>query len=385
MLHILIAPNAFKNSLSAQAAAEAIQRGLHNSKLDCTCECFPVGDGGDGTGELIMQKCNGERYEATVKDPIGRDITAAYGIINSGDACVIEMADASGLRLLKKNELNPLRATSFGTGQLIKAALDKGIRKIILCMGGSATVDGGCGILSALGIRFLDAAGTELLALPERLVDLASIDFSNLDERILSSEITVLCDVDNKLLGAHGAAAVFGPQKGASPEDIKILEQALSKLAAITLQQTGIDMAAIKYGGTAGGAAAGLHGLINARLVNGINYFLDITAFESSLQKSAIVITGEGSIDEQTLQGKGPFGVASRAKKLGKPVIALAGKVPLTKSPELSAYFDVLLSIGNEPMELKMAMAATAQNLERTALELGNTLSIGRFVDRFKL
>ncbi|CAN5761343.1 glycerate 3-kinase [soil metagenome] len=379
MLHILIAPNAFKNSLSAQAAAEAIQRGLLNSKLDCTCECFPIGDGGDGTGELIMQKCKGERFEATVNDPLGREITAAYGIINNGDACLIEMADASGLRLLKTAELNPLRATSFGTGQLIKVALDKGIRKIILCMGGSATVDGGSGILSALGIRFLDAAGTELTALPERLVDLATIDFSKLDERISSSEITVLCDVDNKLLGAQGAAAVFGPQKGASPDDVKKLDQALSKFADITFQQTGMDLSTIKYGGTAGGAAAGLHGLINASLVNGINYFLDITAFETSLQKASIVITGEGSIDQQTLQGKGPFGVASRAKELGKQVIALAGKVPLIKSPELSAYFDVLLSIGNEPMELKVALAATAQNLERTALELGNTLSIGRF------
>ncbi len=376
MRQILIAPNAFKNSLSAQAVAEAIQRGLLNSKLVCTCTCFPVADGGDGTGELIMQKCNGVRYEAIVKDPIGRDIKAAYGIINNGDACLIEMAGASGLRLLKTTELNPLRATSFGTGQLIKSALDKGVRSFILCMGGSATVDGGCGILSALGIRFLDSEGNELTDLPERLVDLEAIDFSKLDERILSCEITVLCDVDNKLLGVDGAAAVFGPQKGASPDNVKKLEQALTKLTEITLQQTGIDLASIAFGGTAGGAAAGLHGIINARLVNGIKYFLDITAFDTALQKASIVITGEGSIDDQTLQGKAPFGVAFRAKELGRPVIALAGKVPLVKSPGLAAYFDVLLAIGQEPMELETAMAATAQNLERTALELGNMLAL---------
>lgn len=376
MPHILIAPNAFKNSLNASDAAAAIRQGLLNSKLDCTCECFPIGDGGDGTGELIMKKCDGISFPKEVKDPLGRTIIASYGLINNNSSCIIEMANASGIRLLKTEELDPLHATSYGTGQLIKAALDKGMNKIIIGMGGSATVDGGCGILQALGIRFLDAVQNELQGLPESLVDLAVIDLSSLDQRILDCDITVLCDVDNRLLGENGSAVVFGPQKGASAEAVKKLEAALTNFAKITLEQTGIDMAALPCGGTAGGAAAGLHSFIKANLVNGIDYFLDLTGFDNAVQKADIVITGEGSIDEQTLQGKGPFGVASRAKRIGKPVIGIAGKVPLEKSVELDKYFDVLLAIGNEPADLKTALAATSDNLTRTSREIGNLLSI---------
>ena len=376
MPHILIAPNAFKNSLDAASAAAAIRQGLLNSKLDCTCECFPIGDGGDGTGELIMKKYNGINFPEKVLDPLGRIITASYGLINDDNDCIIEMADASGIRLLKTSELDPLHATSFGTGQLIEAALDQGIHKIIIGMGGSATVDGGCGILQALGIRFLDAGKNELTRLPESLVDLAIVDLSLLDQRILNCEVTVLCDVDNGLLGENGSAAVFGPQKGASPEAVEKLEAALTNFTNITLKQTGINMAAIPCGGTAGGAAAGLHSFINAELVNGIDYFLELTGFDIALQKADILVTGEGSIDEQTLQGKGPFGVAYRAKQLGIPVIGLAGKVPLVKSPDLGNYFDLLLSIGNEPADLKTALAATSDNLTRVAGEIGNLLSI---------
>ncbi len=376
MPHILIAPNAFKNSLNAADAAEAIRLGLLNSRLDCTCECFPIGDGGDGTGELIMKKCNGLSFPQKVKDPLGRNIITSYGLINDGKTCIIEMADASGIRLLKTDELDPLHATSYGTGQLIKAALDKGIGKIIIGMGGSATVDAGCGILQALGIRFLDATHNELPGLPESLVDLDVVDLSLLDQRILDCDITVLCDVDNRLLGKNGSAAVFGPQKGASAEGVKMLEAALTNFNKITLKQTGIHMADLPCGGTAGGAAAGLHAFINAKLVNGIDYFLDLTNFDNSLQKADMVITGEGSIDEQTLQGKGPYGVAFRAKRIGKAVLGIAGKVGLVKSAKLDKYFDVLLAIGNQPGDLKTALAATSDNLIRTSMEIGNLLAI---------
>jgi glycerate kinase len=220
-MHILIAPNAFKHSLNAEDAASAIMEGLVLSKLDCTCECFPIGDGGDGTGELIIKKCEGELVNAAVYDPLGRKINASFGLIDEGKTAVIEMADASGIRLLQPDELNPLLATSYGTGEQIKVALDKGAKKIILGMGGSATVDGGCGILKALGIRFLNANGLDLQGLPGSLTELTSIDFSRLDERILDSEVIVLCDVDNLLLGEQGSAAIFGPQKGASVDDVK--------------------------------------------------------------------------------------------------------------------------------------------------------------------
>ena len=375
-MNILIAPNAFKHSLTAGEVAEAIRKGLMQSKLDCTCECFPIGDGGDGTVELIINKCGGQLVNAEVHDPLGRKINASFGLIDEGKTAVIEMADASGVRLLIPEELNPLRATSYGTGEQIKVALDKGARKIIIAMGGSATVDGGSGILKALGIRFLNADGSELSNLPEGLSELASVDLSKLDERILKSELIVLCDVDNLLLGNNGAAAMFGPQKGASPEDVQILDSAQAKLSAVALLQTGKDMSAIKYGGTAGGAAAGLYAFLNARLVNGIDHFLQLTGFDNALEKAGLVITGEGSIDEQTLQGKGPFGVAYRAKLKGLPVIALAGKVPLERDAGLQKYFDVLMPIGHQPFDLPTALAATENNLVRTAEALGNLLAL---------
>lgn len=375
-MRILIAPNAFKHSLDAEEVAAAIQQGFLQSALQCECDCFPIGDGGDGTGVLIMKKCGGQFVATEVQDPLGRKINASFGLIDNGKTAVIEMANASGIRLLKHQELNPLVATSFGTGEQIKMALDRGAEKIIVGMGGSATVDGACGMLQALGIRFLDAAGNELSPLPESLTALESIDVTALDNRILDCEVIVLCDVENRLLGHEGAAAVFGPQKGASAEDVEKLDAALERLSTIALQQTGRDMAAIKSGGTAGGAAAGLYAFLNAKLVTGIDHFLVLTGFEVALEKTDLVITGEGCIDEQTLQGKGPVGVAKKAKAKGLPVIGLAGKVPLEPNKALQAYFDVLLAIGNQPFDISTALLHTATNLHRTAFSLGNLLAL---------
>ncbi|HKG06315.1 MAG TPA: glycerate kinase [Pedobacter sp.] len=374
MMHILVSPNAFKHGLDAEAAAFAIQEGLKRSKAGVTTECFPVADGGDGTGSLIIKKCKGTLLDAAVHDALGRPINAVFGLIDNGATAVIEMADASGIRLLKSEELNPLLANSSGTGEMIIKALDQGVKKIIIGMGGSATVDGGTGILRALGVRFLRQDGTELTVLPEDLGALAIADLSGLDERILKCEVVVLCDVDNMLLGDQGSAAVFGPQKGASPDEVKKLDQGLNKLSTVALRRTGRDMAAVKYGGTAGGAAAGLYAFLNARLVNGIDHFLSLTDFNSALERADLVITGEGSIDEQTLQGKGPFGVAYHAKLKGLPVVAMAGKVPLERNVNLNAYFDVLMPIGNRPGDLATALASTADNLTRTAETLGNML-----------
>ena len=375
-MKILISPNSFKHSLDATDVALAIQKGFLQSKLDCTCTCLPIGDGGDGTGTLIIDHFEGEIIESLVHDALGREIGASFGLIDGGKTAVIEMANASGIRLLQSKELNPSIATSFGTGEQIKAALEKGVKKLIIAMGGSATVDGACGILKALGIRFLDKKGEELASLPENLIDLDSIDLSLLDKRILNCEVIVLCDVDNLLLGNEGTAAIFGPQKGASKEDVKKLDKALSKLSEVTLKQTGKNMASIKHGGTAGGAAAGLYAFLNAKLVNGIDYFLELTNFSSSLEKADLVITGEGSIDEQTLQGKGPFGVAHRAKLKDLPVIAFAGKAPLEVNSDLQKYFDVISAIGNEPADLATALKYTAANLTRTAENLGNLLAL---------
>ncbi|MGZ3763649.1 MAG: glycerate kinase [Mucilaginibacter sp.] len=375
-MHILIAPNAFKNSMNATQVAAAIQEGLNLSKLGCTSECFPIADGGDGTGSLIIERCKGTIKRKQVHDPLGRKIRSSFGLIDKGKTAVIEMADASGLRLLSENELNPLKASSYGTGELIRFALDNGAKKIVIAMGGSATVDGGCGILSALGIVFLDAAGGRLLAIPEDLVNLAKVDTSALDRRILDCEVVILCDVDNQLLGPRGAAGVFGPQKGASFEDVQFLEDFLKKFAEVSFAQSGINMADIKHGGAAGGATAGLHTWLNAKLVNGIEYFLSLTGFEKALDQCDLVITGEGSIDQQTLQGKGPYGVAVVAKDKNIPVIGIAGKVPLQPDEELQKYFDVLISINNEPSDLATSIINTKENLVRTAVTIGDLVTL---------
>jgi glycerate kinase len=375
-MYILIAPNAFKNCLSATEVAEAIYEGLQQSPLSFTAECFPIGDGGDGTGSLIIQKQKGKTISCEVTDPLGRTIASSFGLIDAGRTAVIEMADASGLRLLSVHEFNPLKASSHGTGELMKAALDRGVKKIILCIGGSATVDGGCGILSALGAKFLNEEGNEIIPLPENLLELSSVDTTELDKRIPNCELIILSDVQNKLLGQDGAAAVFGPQKGASENDVAKLDMMLQKFAGITMKQQNKNIADIPSGGAAGGIAAGLYGWLNAKLVNGIEYFLHLTDFNSSLQKSNLLITGEGSIDMQTLNGKGPFGVAERAKQKGIPVIGIAGKVPLEKNESIQRYFDVLFSVGNEPSDLASALKASKQNIVRTAKEIGTLLSL---------
>ncbi len=374
-MHILIAPNAFKNSLDATAAAEAIKQGLRQSKLPCTCECFPVGDGGDGTAALLIQKCGGRIVSAEVHDPLGRKIRAGFGLIDNGRTAVIEMADASGLRLLRREEYDPLQANTFGTGELIKRALDQGVGKIVMGIGGSATVDGGTGLLRALGVRFLDANGKILPNLPADLAGLASVDLSGLDPRIPHCTWIVLCDVENPLLGQVGAANVFGPQKGATATVVKKLEAALTRFRDVVFRQTGKDLATMKRGGAAGGVAAGLEGLLNARLVNGIDYFLEATGFDNALAKADVVITGEGRMDEQTLHGKAPYGVALRAKRKGIPVIGLAGQVSPRAKASLRRYFVRLLAINPPSVKLDQALKQTAQNLQQTAAELGNQLA----------
>jgi glycerate kinase len=375
-MKIIIAPNAFKNSLTASVAAEAIRQGLLLSDLPCILQCFPIGDGGDGTGELIIHYLNGKILNTIAADPLGRQINTTIGLLEESKIAVIEMANISGLKLLHERELDPLHASSFGTGQLILRALDEGARTIILCIGGTATVDGGCGILRAVGIRFLDKTKKELVNLPEHLIYLDSIDPSGVDRRIYDTKCIVLCDVDNFLLGKNGASEVFGPQKGATAIQVMQLEEALGKLREVALIQTGKDMNSIQHGGAAGGTAAGLHVFLNAKLAQGIEYFLDLTGFDIALQEADLLITGEGSIDPQTLNGKAPYGVARRAKLKGIPVIGLAGSVPLEKNSHLDDYFDVIMAIGVQPTDLKTAIEQTFENLKHTSLQLGKLITI---------
>jgi glycerate kinase len=375
-MHILLAPNAFKNSLNATDVAKALGEGLQKSNLLCSLNYFPVGDGGDGTARLLVTKFNGEIINIKVDNPLGIKIKSQFGLIDKRKTAVIELADASGIKLLKHDTLDPLHATTYGTGELIKRALDEGVNKIILCIGGSATIDGGTGILKALGILFVDKKNKQIKNLPASLENLAAIDVTGLDKRILNCELIILCDVENTLLGTNGAANIFGPQKGATPKMVAALEKALTKFCDITLSSTGKDMSELKHGGASGGVAAGLATFLNARIVNGIDYFLKITAFDAALEKADLVITGEGSIDEQTLKGKGPFGVALKAREKNIPVIGIAGKLPGTISDELKNYFGVLISINSEPDKMKHAIKNTKYNLIRTAKIIGDLLAL---------
>lgn len=374
-MNVLIAPNAFKNSLDAQSAAEAIALGLQQSKADCECRLFPVGDGGDGTGELLIRHLNGKRVNVQVHDALGRPIPSHFGLADDGRTAIIEMADASGIRLLKPAELSPLHASSYGTGELIKAALDKGVNKVIIGMGGSATVDGGAGILQALGIRFINVDDEVVTGGPLSFSELKHIDTTGLDKRILNCEISILCDVDNKLTGPEGAAAMFGPQKGADQVDVMLLDSLLLWFATIQAHQTGRDIINLKHSGTAGGAGAGMYAFFDAKLISGADNFLKLTHFDLALKNADLVITGEGSIDEQTLHGKAPAAVATAAKQKGIKVIGVAGKVPKYPVAALNQYFDRLININKIPVDLETALKNTRQNLIAAGKEIGDSIA----------
>ena len=375
-MHIIIAPNAFKGSLSATQAADCIADGLRQSNLSCRLTLFPIADGGDGTATLIADKMKSGSIKKSVHDPLGRKIEANFGWIEKSKTAIIEMSEASGLRLLKKEELNPLKANTIGTGELIKAALDLGATEIIMGVGGSATVDGASGLLSELGVHFLDENQQEILNFPEGLISLKRIDASGLDTRLKACKIVVLCDVENNLLGEKGAAAVFGPQKGADEKQVILLEKCLKQLSEITSQDLKTDMSSFVYGGAAGGVAASLCAFLGADLVSGIDFFLKTMDFEKVIKDADLIITGEGSLDEQTLEGKGPFGVAQNAKEFNVPVVVLAGAIPMKIEEKMHDYFKAIFPIGHAVISLDKAIQNTAADLKRTSCELGNLLSL---------
>lgn len=364
-MHVLIAPNAFKNSITADAAARAIERGLRKADPSITVTRLPVGDGGDGTGKLLIQELGAVEFDAPVKDPLGREIIASYGWIANNSTAIVEMADASGLRLLHPTEYDPMNATSYGTGQLIQAAIARGAARILLCIGGSATVDGGLGILMAAGFRFVDIEGYPIYV-PADLHKLHSIEREGTGN---FPELTVLCDVLNPLLRSNGSVAVFGPQKGADPSMQLLLEAGLNKLREAVLLYSGKDIGSIMHGGAAGGVAAGVYGLMNAQLVNGIDEFLKLVGFHKMLSKADWVITGEGSLDHQTLQGKAPVGVAKMAREHRVPVLGMAGQLPAGEDPALMEYFQQMICINKVAQPLEKALHSTAMNLEQSAFE----------------
>ena len=373
-MHILIAPNAFKNSISAAGAARAIFRGLQQSGLDFRADLFPVADGGDGTATLLEERLKAISIPVSVANPLGAIIDTHFGWLEKEQIGIVELANASGLRLLNSSSYNPLIANTRGTGQTILKAFELGAKEIILAIGGSATVDGGTGILTELGIRFLDSNQEIIRELPARLRNVKSIDTGRLDPRARNSKFTILCDVSNPLLGENGAARIFGPQKGAGPDDILLLEEGLKNFCECSQRLTGKNMNDLKYGGAAGGVAAGLATWLDARLVNGIRYFLQITSFEKLLKNADLVITGEGRIDLQTLQGKAPMGVAEAAKEKKIPVCAMAGQIHDKDNRRLREYFGELIEINPMPLDIQRAMLDVEKNLEHAGRMLGARL-----------
>lgn len=374
-MKILIAPGAFKHSLSASAAAEAIARGLRRSGLAAELVLLPIADGGNGTLDAFLAG-GGQRLTATSVDPLERPLRAAFGLLPDGTTAVIEMALASGLELLRPGELNPLVTTTYGTGLLLKAALNAGARRVIIGLGGSATVDGGAGCLQALGVRLLNAYGQDIPRGGGGLGNLHTIDTSGLDPRWREVEVIIASDVDNPAVGERGAAAVFGPQKGAGPHEVRILESGLRHFFMRVRDQLGVDVLEVPGGGAAGAFAAGLMAFLGGRIESGIDLILQHRGFDDHLKDSHLVITGEGRLDEQTLGGKGPLGVARQAQAAGVPAVALVGGLEADDAALRAVGLHAALPIVTAPMALDEALRRAPELLERAALRLGYLLDM---------
>ncbi len=374
-MRILIAAGAFKQSLTASEVCAAIAAGLQQSGLDADLEQLPIADGGNGTLDALLA-AGGQRLTAPVLDPLGRPIQADYGLLNSGETAVIEMALASGLELLAPDELNPMQASTYGTGQLMADALERGAERFIIGMGGSATVDGGMGCLQALGLRLLDAHGRDVQAGAAGLARIASFDDSGLDPRWRRAQIVIASDVDNPTLGEQGAARIFGPQKGADAPMVEQLERNLRHCFTRLYEQRGIDVRQVRGGGAAGAFAAGLMAFLSCEIVSGIDMVLAQNRFEDKLAAASLVITGEGQIDAQTLGGKGPLGVAKLAAAQGLPTVAIVGGLNIDDALLHTAGLQAAFSIVDKPMPLQSALDDAAELLRRAALRLGYVLNL---------
>lgn len=366
-MKIVIAPDSFKGSLSALEAAMSIQRGINNIDDGIETVIVPMADGGEGTVQSLIDVSGGKIIELTVHDPLFREIKSFYGIMGDGVTAVIEMAAASGLPLLTPDERNPLKTTTYGTGELIKDALNRGCRNFIIGLGGSATNDGGCGMAQALGVRFLDENGNEPGMGGGQLSKISSIDLSGIDPRITNTAFLAACDVDNPLCGEKGASTVYGPQKGATEKDVITLDYGLNHFSQIVKQQLKLDIKDVPGSGAAGGLGAGVLIFLNARLERGITIITRTTQLAEKMDGADLVITGEGRIDFQTAFGKTPFGVAQVAKKQNIPLIALAGSLGDGYQSLYSKGFNGIFSIIDKPMPLQEAIDNAAQLLENAA------------------
>ena len=378
-LRVVIAPQALKGSLDAPEVGAAISAGVRDVLPDARIEVVPVADGGEGTVRALVAATGGELRRTTVTGPLGEPVEAEWGLLGgAGPTAVIEMAAASGLPLVPADRRNPLVTTTRGTGELMRAALDAGARRLLIGIGGSATNDGGAGMAQALGARLLDTAGNELAPGGAVLADLARIDLSGLDARLTQAQVRVACDVSNPLTGPTGASAVYGPQKGATPAMVAQLDAALAHYAEVLRRDLGADVAAIPGAGAAGGLGAGLLAIARAELVPGAALVLDALHFGERVAGADLVITAEGRLDEQTAYGKAPAAVARAAKAADAAVIVLAGSVAMPDEALAALGFDAAVPLPTGPMTLEESMARAPELVRAAAARAMRLLLIGR-------
>lgn len=377
-MKFVLAPDSFKESITAKNAALAMKEGILKVFPEAECMIVPMADGGEGTVDSLVSYENGSLLKIEVTGPLGRKVKAEYGLLGDGKTAVIEMASASGIHLVGMEERNPFLTTTYGTGELIKHALDQGVTRILLGIGGSATNDGGIGMLQALGTSFKDAKGEELPFGGGGLGHLHTIDLSGLDKRIKNVKIDVACDVNNPLTGELGASYIFGPQKGATPEMVKYLDQNLKHYADKIKALLGIDIDIVEGAGAAGGLGAGLMAFLRAELKKGVDLVIEYTRLEEKIKDADFVFTGEGSIDGQTLFGKTPCGVAATARKYAVPVIAFAGKIGDGVDALYEHGFTSIVGILKGVTSLEKALDAGYDNLAHAAESVCRILAIDK-------
>ncbi|WP_040160111.1 glycerate kinase [Mobilicoccus massiliensis] len=365
--HVLIACDKFKGSLTAHEVIEHLEAGLCEGAPGVEVRSVIIADGGDGTLDAA-EVAGFEPVPVTCSGPTGEPVHTRY--VRRGDEAVVEMADACGLVRLPGGERRALDATSRGLGEVIAAALDAGVTRLVIGIGGSASTDGGAGMLSALGARFLDADGHELPPGGGALVDLASVDLSGLNPALARTAVTVACDVDNPLLGEQGAAAIFGPQKGASPEDVAHLDAGLARLSSLVAQATGKDVAGEPGAGAAGGVGWAALAILGAQMRPGIEIVLDLNEFDRMVEGARLVVTGEGSLDLQTLLGKAPAGVAQAARRAGVPIVAVCGRAMLDETEAQEAGFERLYRLTDLEPDEQTCMRDAGPLLRRLAADV---------------
>ncbi|MBV1757207.1 MAG: glycerate kinase [Dethiosulfatibacter sp.] len=375
-MKIVIASDSFKGSCTTLQVAEAIEKGIKIVLPDCQIVKIPVADGGEGTVDALVIGTGGNYEHVDVTGPLGDVVKARFGILE-GNVAVIEMAEASGLTLVDKNKRNPLHTTTFGTGQMIREAMNKGCRKIYVGIGGSATNDGGAGMAQALGASFKDSDGNEIGYGGKDLCRIEEIDLMKLDERLAKTEIIILSDVSNPLCGENGASYVYGPQKGATPDMVKELDRCLMHFSNKVKEKLGMDLAHIPGAGAAGGLGAGLMAFCNAKMFNGVDKLLELVDIDQHLVDADLVITGEGKIDTQTAFGKAPVGVAKIAKKYSLPVIAIVGSIGEGASIVYGHGIDAIFDIVSSPMALEEAMENSQMLITQTTENIMRVITLG--------